>query len=105
VRALGGKDEGEVTLTVVRDKKQRTLRVKPERRQPQSYLLNPGAMSPGLAPPVVSVAPRIMAIPPAMPAPQILSTPYAPTVPRVYRMPRTRLSPHIRILGFGDRIL
>jgi serine protease Do len=104
VRALGGKDEGEVTLTVVRDKKQRTLRVKPERRRPQSYLMNPGAMSLGVAPPAVSVAPRIMAIPHALP--QVPATPYVLSAPRVIRVPRTLVSPpRVTVFGFGDRVL
>jgi membrane-associated protease RseP (regulator of RpoE activity) len=106
VRALGGKDEGEVTLTLVRDKKQRTLRVKPERRRPQSYLMNPGAMSLGVAPPVVSVAPRIMAIPHALRLPQVQATPYVLSAPRVIRAPRTLVSPpRVTVFGFGDRVL
>ncbi|HEX8352755.1 MAG TPA: PDZ domain-containing protein, partial [Pyrinomonadaceae bacterium] len=44
VRALGAKDEGEVTLNVVRDRKQRTVRVTPERRQPPDVNPTPGSL-------------------------------------------------------------
>jgi membrane-associated protease RseP (regulator of RpoE activity) len=86
VRALGGKKEGEVTLTITRDRKQRTVRVKPERGGPQIPYINPGAFR--IVAPVATVAPRAM------------------SAPRAVTVPRVRVSPaRIRVLGFGDRIL
>ena len=93
VRALGGKDEGEVTLTLTRDRKQRTVRVKPERRGPQGLYINPGdfrvvAPVAAVAPPRVVVAPRVMGL------------------PRAVTVPRVRVSPaRIRVLSPGDRVL
>lgn len=48
VRALNRKDEGEVTLTIIRDKSQRTIKVTPERRQAPTFNLSelqPAAMA------------------------------------------------------------
>lgn len=42
-RAINRRDEGEITLTIVRDKKQRTVRVTPERSQSPA-LFGPGAL-------------------------------------------------------------
>src|SRR4029453_14057502 len=39
IRELNQKDEGEVTLTIVRDKSQRTIKVTPERRPTPSFNL------------------------------------------------------------------
>ncbi|HYH86121.1 MAG TPA: PDZ domain-containing protein, partial [Pyrinomonadaceae bacterium] len=43
VSALSRKESGEVTLTVVRDKKQRTVRVTPERRETEGVYVRPGS--------------------------------------------------------------
>ena len=40
VRALNRKDEGEVTLTIIRDKSQRTIKVTPERRPAPAFNLS-----------------------------------------------------------------
>lgn len=40
IRGLNGKDEGEVTLTIIRDKSTRTIKVTPERRQTPSFNLS-----------------------------------------------------------------
>ena len=40
VRALNRKDEGEVTLTIIRDKSQRTIRVTPEKRSNRTFSLS-----------------------------------------------------------------
>jgi len=40
IRALNRKHEGEVTLTIIRDKSQRTIKVTPERRQAPSFNLS-----------------------------------------------------------------
>ena len=62
LRALGAKEEGEVTLSIVREKKQRTVRVTPERRQtPQRFFTTPGAFR--IAPPVAAIAPHVFAAP------------------------------------------
>lgn len=94
IHALGGKDEGEVKLTVTRDRKQRTVRVKPERRGPQGlYYINPGAFR--VVAPVAAVAP-----------PRVVVAPRAMSVPRAVTVPRMRVSPsRVRVLGFGDRVL
>jgi membrane-associated protease RseP (regulator of RpoE activity) len=102
VRALGGrdggKDDGEVKLTVTRDGKQRTVRVKPERGGPQGLYINPGDFR--IIAPVASVGPqRIVVAPRALVAPRVLTTPRAVTVPRV------RVAPRVRVLGPGDRVL
>jgi membrane-associated protease RseP (regulator of RpoE activity) len=84
VRALGAKDEGEVTLTVVRDKQRRTVRVTPERRQSPRGMLGPGTFG-VVGSPVATVALPRMVIDPA---PGIV----APIVvgPRVTATPRAR---------------
>jgi C-terminal processing protease CtpA/Prc len=96
VRALagrdGGKDDGEVKLTVTRERKQRTVRVKPERGGPQGLYINPGDFR--LIAPVASVGPQRIVV-----APRVLTTPRAVTVPRV------RVAPRVRVLGPGDRVL
>jgi len=102
IRALagkdGGKDDSEVTLTITRERKQRTVRVKPERGGPQGLYINPGDFR--LIAPVASVGPqRIVVAPRALVAPRVLTTPRAVTVPRV------RVAPRVRVLGPGDRIL
>ena len=85
VGALGGKDEGEVTLTVVRDRKQRTVRVTPERRQgPQGLNLTPGSYR-VVRPPVAAVT-----APGAIRLPHALVAPLAPAAPRAPRAPRVR---------------
>lgn len=96
VRALGRKDEGEVTLTVVRDKKQRSLRVTPERRQPQGLNVIPGALTPGassigVTPSVVTVAPPVVTV----------------TRPVVtVTTPRVRVRPaRVKVVRPGDRVL
>ncbi|MDQ3805800.1 MAG: PDZ domain-containing protein, partial [Acidobacteriota bacterium] len=51
MRLINRREEGEVTLTYVRDKQRRTVRLTPERRRPQSFTIGPGAVH--VAPPVV----------------------------------------------------
>lgn len=96
IRALagkdGGKDDSEVTLTITRDGKQRTVRVKPERGGPQGLYINPGDFR--ILAPVASVGPQRLVV-----APRVLTTPRAVTVPRV------RVAPRVRVLGPGDRVL
>jgi C-terminal processing protease CtpA/Prc len=68
-RLVNRKEEGEVTLTVMRDKQRRTIRLTPERRQPQSFPLTPGVVAPArvAAAPLAARAaraPRVMVTPP-----------------------------------------
>ena len=70
-RAINKRSEGEVSLSVYRDRKQRTVRVTPERRQPQSFNFGPGVFT---FPPVAATAPR---------APRSALAPRAPVAPRV----------------------
>lgn len=53
-RLVSRREEGEVTLTVVRDKQKRSVRVTPERRQPGAFQITPGAV------PVAPPAPRVI---------------------------------------------
>jgi len=96
VRALGDKDDGEVTLTIVRERKQRNVRVKPERwESPRGVLINPEGFRLE-APIAATVVPRI-AVPPALAAPHVV-------VPRVVA-PQLYALPRVRVLGPGDRVL
>jgi serine protease Do len=45
-RAVNRQKEGEVTLTIIRDKSQRTIRVTPEGRQPGTYTVPEGLIAP-----------------------------------------------------------
>lgn len=92
VRALGAKDEGEVTLTVVRDRNRRTVRVTPERRQAPGAGVLPGSYR-ILRPPVAMTLPRATRHSPAFATPRPLVT------------PRVLPTPRVRVYGFGDRIL
>jgi membrane-associated protease RseP (regulator of RpoE activity) len=110
VRALGAKDEGEVTLTVVRERKQRSVRVSPERRQPQGINLMPGSFRITSAPAIAAVAlPRMSVAPlPALAPlmPRATVTPRALVAPRVLNVPRMRVKPaRVTVYGSGDRIL
>jgi serine protease Do len=93
VRGLGAKEEGEVTLTVVRDRNRRTVRVTPERRQPQGFTLPSGSFR-VVRPPVA-----------AMTLPRTVVTPRVFTTPRVMATPRVRVTPRITVIAPGDRIL
>jgi len=91
VRALSEKEEGEVTLTVVRDRKQRTVRLTPERRP--GINLTPGSFR-LIQPPVAALTlPRAHVLPRAAIAPRALVAPRAPAAPRV------------RVFRPGERIL
>ena len=73
-RIINRREEGDVTLTVVRDKQRRTVRVTPERREPGAFTITPGAVP---AAPRVSVTPRPV-VPPR--APRV-----RPALPRIIR--------------------
>jgi serine protease Do len=74
VRALGRRDEGDVTLNVTRDKQTRTVKVTPERAQP-STLFGPDTM------PMTFAMPRISMRLPRVVVPRVkLTTPRAMTL-------------------------
>lgn len=122
VRALGAKDEGEVTLTFVRDKQRRTVRVTPEKRQtPRGLFINPGGVR--VATPVAAVvAPRFSTVPRAVVVPgltgtprllrdpdfitppSLLGTPHVNATPRLRVEPRVRVAPSVTVVEPG-RIL
>lgn len=98
IRALGEKQEGEVTLTVVRDRNRRTVRVTPERRQTPAPGVVPGSFR-LVRPPVA------MTLPPATRHSPALLAPRAPIAPRTPVAPRVMTAPRVRVYGLGDRIL
>ncbi|MBV8857402.1 MAG: PDZ domain-containing protein [Acidobacteria bacterium] len=100
-RALSSKEEGEVTLTVVRERKSRTVRVTPERRTAPQGLFAPGAF-------------RLLEMPVAaftLPGtgiqmhPDVLSLPRTVVTPRLLTAPRVRATPRARVFGLGDHVL
>jgi serine protease Do len=93
VQALSAKQEGEVTLTVVRDRKQRTVRVTPERRAAPQGMFAPGTFR-VLETPVAAVR-----------LPRMLMHPEVLNVPRTVVTPRIRITPRARVFSLGDRIL
>jgi len=103
VRALGAKEEGEVTLTVVRDKQKRTVRVTPEKRQtPRGLFINPGGVriaSPvaSVALPRFSVAPRAYAAPGFVGVPRLLRDPDFINPPALLDVPHIRAAPRVRV--------
>jgi membrane-associated protease RseP (regulator of RpoE activity) len=106
VRALGAKDEGEVTLTVVRDKQRRTVRVTPERMQlPRGGVLAPGTFGIVGSPVATVTMPRVVIDPvPGIVGPIVVG-PGAMTTPRArVRAPRVR-TPRVRVFDPDDRIL
>ncbi|HVF55771.1 MAG TPA: PDZ domain-containing protein [Pyrinomonadaceae bacterium] len=104
-RAIGRKNEGDVTLTIVRDRKRRKIKVTPERRGMTPFNLTPGTY---IAPPVAALAPRSLVPLRALTAPRVTAVPLvAPRVvaPRVVMprltVPRTLRAPHVN----GKRVL
>lgn len=103
VHALGAKEEGEVTLTFVRDKQRRTVRVTPEKRQtPRGLFINPGGVR--VATPVASVvaprfsvSPRAVVVPGFTGAPQLLRDPDFITPPSLLGPPHVNATPRVRV--------
>lgn len=93
VRALSAKDEGEVALTVVRDRNRRTVRVTPERRQAPRGVFTPGHFR------VIDSPVAALARPHMQMRPDVLS------VRPVVVTPRPLTAPRIRVFGLGDRVL
>ena len=114
-RALNRRDEGEVKLTITRDRKTRTVKVTPDRTQHNPTLYTPGGFGPAIAPtaliaPRVSVSPvRAIPVRPATPArpplpnftphaPLPMAAPRPPNAPRIYVTPATPARPGVWVL-------
>jgi membrane-associated protease RseP (regulator of RpoE activity) len=99
-RALSAKEEGEVTLTVTRDRKQRTVRVTPERRATPQGLLTPGTFRLFESPVAALMLPRIQM------HPEVLVGPRTVVTPRLLNAPRFNFKPlRGRVFGLGNRVL
>jgi C-terminal processing protease CtpA/Prc len=89
-RALNRKDEGDVTLTISRDRKTRTIKVTPDRTQNNPTFFTPDGFGPTA--PMALIAPRVSVVPrPTMPARPTITpfvAPRAPVAPRIYATPR-----------------
>jgi serine protease Do len=100
VRALNRKEEGEVTLTIIRDKSQRTIKVTPEKRPAPTFNmseLQPMSMAGRLiSPGKLMKLPEIRALQsmPAMPKIETFVIPKLDNlVPRLMTLPRVELLP------------
>jgi serine protease Do len=92
IRAVSAKEEGEVTLTVVRDRKPRTVRVTPERRPAPRGLLTPGTI-------------RLLDSPvAAFDFPGIRMHPEVWAGPRAVVTPRVTPAPRARAYGLGEGV-
>ncbi len=95
-RALNRREDGEVSLTIVRDRKTRTVKVTPDRTQNNPTFFTPDGVG-GVAPmaliePRVHIAPRVHVAPrtyaPVMPAMPRITPLVAPRPsPRMYTLP------------------
>ena len=93
VRALGAKEEGEVTLTVVRDRKERAVRVTPERR-PSRGIPGPGSFR-LIESPVAAVG-----------LPGVVVDALPALAPRAVAVPRVRVAPgRVTVVRPGGRVL
>jgi serine protease Do len=94
-RALNRRDEGEVKLTIRRDRKTRTIKVTPDRTQNNPKFYTPGGIGATTSiKPMASIAPRVITtlpgrVIPAMPArPAMPSLAPRPLIaPRIYATP------------------
>ncbi|HEX6626042.1 MAG TPA: PDZ domain-containing protein [Pyrinomonadaceae bacterium] len=108
-RLLNRKEEGEVTLTVVRDRQRRTVKLTPERRQPQTFNLSPSVY----AAPRIAAAPRapLTVVRPAMARPAAVRPMagrpalVAPLAPRAVTAPHFRLNTPRTIRMRPDRVV
>jgi C-terminal processing protease CtpA/Prc len=108
-RELNRRDEGEVTLTIMRDRKTRNIKVRPDRTQNNPTFYTPGGIG-RIAPtaPMALIAPRVSVMParvmpalparPAMPGFAPRPTPRAPATPRIYPVPATPARPGVWVL-------
>jgi serine protease Do len=92
-RVLNRRDEGEINLTIVRDRKQRSVKVMPERSE-MPYLFEPGAV---FGTPVATVTLPTITLPTVqMTLPRVeINLPRVTVTPRVYSLPR--VSPATRV--------
>jgi C-terminal processing protease CtpA/Prc len=88
-RLINRREEGEVTLTVTRERARRTVRLTPEKRREGSFNILPGGAF--VAPPAPMVAPQMI-------APRVLVPPRAP------RAPRPAIAPRVRVIRGGNVI-
>jgi serine protease Do len=89
-RLVSRKEEGDVTLTVVRERNRRTLKVTPEKSQGQTWTIMPEG---GLfaSPTIATTLPRFSTVRPAIVGtPQLRALPAMPALPRVI-LPTTPL--------------
>lgn len=85
---LSSKEDGEVTLTIVRDRKSRTMRVTPERRPSAPRgLFAPGGFR------VFETPVAALALPGIQMHPDVLSVPRTVVTPRLLTAPRIRATP------------
>jgi serine protease Do len=110
-RAINRKDEGEVTLSITRDRKTRTIKVTPDRTENNPTLFTPRALGriATTAPMALSVprismtpmrtlsAPRVVPATPARPATPSLA-PRPMIAPRIYATPAVPARPGVWIL-------
>lgn len=98
-RALNRRDEGEVTLTITRERKTRNIKVTPDRSQNNPTLFTPRAFGGTTAiAPMAAIAPRVSLLPlRPMPAPRpaMPATPARPAMPSL--APRTPAAPRIYV--------
>jgi membrane-associated protease RseP (regulator of RpoE activity) len=103
VLGLGAKGDGEVTLTVVRDKQRRMVRVTPEKRQtPRGLFINPGGVRvstpvASVVAPRFSVSPRAVVVPGYVGTPRLLSDPDFITPPSLLGPPHVNAAPRMRV--------
>jgi C-terminal processing protease CtpA/Prc len=105
-RALNRRDEGEVTLTIRRERKTRTIKVTPDRMQDHPMFFRPGGLGahPNAIAPMALIAPRVSVAPmramPAPPATGLLPVrPATPAVPHLTPLvaPRPAVAPRIYV--------
>ncbi|MDX6269754.1 MAG: serine protease Do [Acidobacteriota bacterium] len=91
-RALNRREEGDVSLTVVRERKTRTIKVTPDRTQNNPMFYKPGGL--GMNAPMTLIAPRVQLAPrPALPA--LPAMPAAPGSIKPLVAPRPQAAPRI----------
>ncbi|MFL6231223.1 MAG: PDZ domain-containing protein [Pyrinomonadaceae bacterium] len=83
-RAVSRKEEGDVTLTVVREHNRRTIKVTPEKGQGQTWATPEGFGALFAAPTIATTLPRFGTLRPAIiAAPRLRALPAIPVLPRV----------------------
>jgi membrane-associated protease RseP (regulator of RpoE activity) len=80
-RVINDRNEGDVTLTYYRDKKERSVTVTPEKNPSPGFELSPGAL---VIPPIAISAPRVK-----------IATPAISVAPRVRVVPKVKIKPPV----------